>query len=206
MSDNFSNIEFISFEQIDAGQDQPAYENDVMGLGDLNNFIIDKIMSDYDNNFENLLLADTKSPSMSFYSEMMPIKSNESFSSFALGESCFSENIKTSSTLSPLESPNEQPNSKQFVCSYENCKKSFKFKWILDRHYLSHKSAKLYKCTYRGCLKSYKSKENLTLHVKNIHLKEKPYSCKFCSSLFSHRNGKNFHLIKILILILNLIK
>jgi hypothetical protein len=179
---------------MDAEQEGPAYENDVMGLGDLNQFITERMESDYDNQFENLLLAESQSPQMSFYSEMLPVKSNESFSSFALGESYLSENIKTSSTLSPVELPNDQPNNKHFVCSYENCKKSFKFKWILDRHFLSHKSAKLYKCTYRGCIKSYKSKENLTLHVKNIHLKEKPYSCKFCSSLFSHRNGKNFHL------------
>lgn len=49
---------------------------------------------------------------------------------------------------------------------------------------------KLFKCTYQNCMKAYKSKENLTLHFKNIHLKEKPYICKFCKATFSHRNGK----------------
>ena len=48
---------------------------------------------------------------------------------------------------------------------------------------------KLLKCTYQGCMKAYKSKENLTLHFRNIHLKEKPYNCKFCKAMFSHRNG-----------------
>lgn len=49
---------------------------------------------------------------------------------------------------------------------------------------------KNFKCSYEGCNKCYKSKENLTLHYKNIHLNEKPYTCKFCKATFSHRNGK----------------
>ena len=43
------------------------------------------------------------------------------------------------------------------------------------------------------CKKIYKSKENLTLHIRNIHFKEKPYNCKYCSAVFSHRNGKTYH-------------
>ncbi len=85
---------------------------------------------------------------------------------------------------------NHQEKMKLFVCNYEECKKSFNHKWILDRHLLTHKSTKMFKCEYERCVKSYKSKENLTLHIKNIHLNQKPYSCKYCPSLFSHRNGK----------------
>jgi hypothetical protein len=48
---------------------------------------------------------------------------------------------------------------------------------------------KNFTCTFENCEKVYKSKENLTLHYKNIHLKEKPYSCSYCGSQFSHRNG-----------------
>jgi hypothetical protein len=50
-------------------------------------------------------------------------------------------------------------------------------------------SIKYFKCEVQGCGKIYKSKENLTLHIKNIHLNLKPYKCRFCNSLFSHRNG-----------------
>ena len=57
---------------------------------------------------------------------------------------------------------------------------------------------KNFPCSFIGCKKFYKSKENLTLHFKNIHLKEKPYSCKYCKSVFSHRNGKYFIYITIL--------
>ena len=61
---------------------------------------------------------------------------------------------------------------------------------------IAKKNFHTYKCDYEDCNKIYKSKENLKLHIKNIHLKEKPYSCRFCDSLFSHRNGKNLILIK----------
>jgi hypothetical protein len=54
-------------------------------------------------------------------------------------------------------------------------------------------ASRLFRCTEANCNKVYKSKENLTLHVKNIHLNEKPYSCRYCSALFSHRNGKTYH-------------
>jgi hypothetical protein len=53
----------------------------------------------------------------------------------------------------------------------------------------SFKPSQVFKCEVKGCEKVYKSKENLTLHLKNIHLNLKPYKCRFCSSTFSHRNG-----------------
>jgi hypothetical protein len=51
-------------------------------------------------------------------------------------------------------------------------------------------NTKFYRCIYEGCSKAYKSKENLKLHIKTFHLKLKPYKCEFCSSAFTHRNGK----------------
>ena len=81
-------------------------------------------------------------------------------------------------------------NNKGFKCTYDNCGKSFEYRWILERHMNSHFCFKLYKCDYENCSKAYKSKENLNLHVKNQHLGQKPYQCRFCTSRFSHRNGK----------------
>jgi hypothetical protein len=52
---------------------------------------------------------------------------------------------------------------------------------------------KKFKCNWIDCPKEYRSKENLTLHLKNVHLKIKPYKCRFCLLKFSHRNGKTYH-------------
>ncbi len=52
---------------------------------------------------------------------------------------------------------------------------------------------KNFSCDYANCKKIYKTKENLQLHYKNIHLKEKPYSCCYCDKNFSHRTGKFFN-------------
>ena len=56
---------------------------------------------------------------------------------------------------------------------------------------------KQWKCTYDNCIKAYCSKENLKLHIKNVHLNEKPYPCYFCNLRFSHRNGRIYHQKKV---------
>lgn len=83
----------------------------------------------------------------------------------------------------------KKSNTKPFKCTFENCEKSFEYKWILDRHINSHFCFKMFKCDYKGCEKAYKSRENLTLHYKNKHLGVKPYECQYCQAKFSHRNG-----------------
>jgi uncharacterized Zn-finger protein len=81
--------------------------------------------------------------------------------------------------------------TKVFICT--SCKKSFKNHYKLEKHNKLHFCEKNFKCTYQACGKVYKSKENLTLHIKNKHLGMKPYKCKYCDHLFSHRNGKIYH-------------
>jgi hypothetical protein len=120
---------------------------------------------------------------------------NEELAKFALSNGEFInsvENIKCE-----LEKNAQTCNLKCFKCTFENCKRSFDFKWILDRHINSHFCFKLYNCEFANCNKAYKSKENLNLHVKNKHLGEKPYQCRFCLLRFSHRNGKNFAFFKL---------
>ena len=51
----------------------------------------------------------------------------------------------------------------------------------------------IFSCKHKGCEKKYVSNENLKLHNSNIHLRKKPYKCKFCKSKFSHLNGKTYH-------------
>jgi hypothetical protein len=40
-----------------------------------------------------------------------------------------------------------------------------------DKMCLNQTSSKMFRCSYHNCGKTYKSKENLTLHIKNKHLK-----------------------------------
>ncbi len=79
-----------------------------------------------------------------------------------------------------------------FLCSL--CHKRFTSKRTLDKHFQAHVKCAQFKCPFKGCEKEYRSKENMNLHYKNIHLNDKPYKCKYCSSLFSHRNGKRLFL------------
>ena len=90
---------------------------------------------------------------------------------------CYSENVSLNNSL---------------ILSDES-ERSF---YSLDYHNQSmisiSKSSNGKSFTCKDCNKTYKSKENLTLHIKNIHLKQKPYNCKYCSAVFSHRNGISF--------------
>lgn len=55
------------------------------------------------------------------------------------------------------------------------------------------KEKREYQCQVDDCTKIYKSRENLKLHIQNFHQHIKPYSCRYCSLTFSHRNGKTYH-------------
>ncbi len=176
-----SNIEFINFETIT----HPDYENNLdmdlcgININDLNDVLFDRYESGNDSQYDTII-----SDSRSQYSL------NFDFSNRKLNDTVNSSIEQNSSTNEiKKELDTSCFSDKPYRCEVKTCTKTFKFKWILDRHYSAHKAAKMYRCNYTECNKSYKSKENLTLHVKNIHLNEKPYSCKYCKSVFSHRNG-----------------
>ena len=180
----FSNIEFINFETLNNNENDnftikdPNYDP----LNYLNNFLLERLESECDSQTDSIM-NDSQSVH-SYFSEAQVNRVSESFSGFHIDKAT-SENESFDSGVQ-----NNSVNMESlFSCSFDNCKKNFRFKWILDRHCVSHKVSKTYCCFYKGCPKAYKSKENLNLHVKNIHLKEKPYSCRFCQSVFSHRNG-----------------
>jgi hypothetical protein len=76
-----------------------------------------------------------------------------------------------------------------YKCIFDKCGALLENKIDLEEHCTRHIRTKYFKCDVFGCDKVYRSKENLTLHIKNIHLNLKPYKCRFCNSTFSHRNG-----------------
>jgi hypothetical protein len=163
-------IQFYNFDSAMAAEPEHNIDCDAIG-GDINNFLMNRFESEFEIHCESYL-SYSKSHAAS------------------VGESEETKAEKPVEIKSKCEATGQtDPQTKQFQCLHKDCEKRFKFKWILDRHYLSHKPNKLFQCSYKDCIKSYKSKENLTLHVKNIHLKLKPYSCRYCPSLFSHRNG-----------------
>jgi hypothetical protein len=184
-----ANIQIINFDCISKEEDDNCHTNNDIGMIHLNEFLL----KGYDCEMESQCHEDSlvnDASDFSFFSDIPVSKTNDSFSSFNSNEQITYFSDLGNSPQKETESNSMFIPTNSFVCSFDNCKKNFKYKWILDRHMIAHNKIRNYKCSYRGCTKTYKSKENLTLHVKNIHLKEKPYSCKFCSSVFSHRNGK----------------
>ncbi len=190
-----SNIEIINFEELNDKEQSIDFKQEI-SLNYKNNFINDNSDSKYlesqsnANNCESSCKLNLNSDSNSiFFSNQKKVNDScQKFNDFE--QNACSDNFET-------------PNSKSFKSlekiksnSFSYLGESAKFKIFIDKNLnISTQSDNSgadikFKCTYEKCEKVYKSKENLTLHYKNIHLKEKPYSCIYCGSQFSHRNGK----------------
>lgn len=183
-----SNIEIVTFDNYDNEDENDCLyyiENHNNGLNNINNFNIDKFDSEY---LENL--GDTSQDTNKSFSTWSDNSISNSCSTSLLGETIiFSENFKN---LNINESYSQYEKILNNSFSY-NASNSTKFKLMLEESSNQLENKKLfYDCFYEGCKKIYKSKENLNLHIKNIHLKEKPYVCKYCPAQFSHRNGIYF--------------
>lgn len=192
---SISNIEIINFDELNQ-EDRTMNLEEEISLNYMNNFLKEKYESDYSES--QCDLSGYESPcNMSICSD---INSNFSNPKLAFNDSsnnsiygdqtAYSENIKTpnlNDSFFHLEKITSN--------SFSFLRKTTKFKLNIDSDNsmsnisIGSNGNKFFPCTYEGCEKVYKSKENLTLHYKNIHLREKPYSCKFCNSQFSHRNG-----------------
>eukprot|EP00357_Protocruzia_adherens_P033665 CAMPEP_0114984026 /NCGR_PEP_ID=MMETSP0216-20121206/7039_1 /TAXON_ID=223996 /ORGANISM="Protocruzia adherens, Strain Boccale" /LENGTH=317 /DNA_ID=CAMNT_0002346099 /DNA_START=156 /DNA_END=1109 /DNA_ORIENTATION=+ len=77
-------------------------------------------------------------------------------------------------------------------CSHEGCGKTFKSKYSLKRHMLSHLDVKKYQCEY--CAKRFVLKQYLKEHTY-IHTGEKPYACPFegCGKSFRQACKLSLH-------------
>lgn len=195
---SLSNIEIVNFEGLESNGEYYMDLEREIGVNYMNQFI-EKSESDYSDINPDSNDYDSSS-NLTIYSDN-PIKSanNHEYSNINnVNDSCNNSNFGDATNYSE----NKSSILSNSICNLEKiCNNSFsylkrptKFKLNLEAFNLTstsnhNKSAKMFLCTFEGCEKKYKSKENLTLHYKNIHLKEKPYSCKFCSSVFSHRNG-----------------
>lgn len=74
-----------------------------------------------------------------------------------------------------------------FVCSHQNCKKSYANKSLLKRHMEGfHSSSKKFRCSL--CGKGLASSQNLKEHLY-IHTGQKPYKCSEPECQVSFRQG-----------------
>lgn len=199
---SLSNIEIVNFDQIENNEENYMGLEHEIEMNYTNNFIIDKYESDY-SEIQNDVISYDLSCNMTICSDILinksaPEKNNNKYRNNPnlsnVYDSCNNSNIGDATNFSENKSLIQNDSFCKDINSISD-KKPTKFKINSDNEsYFSNKSnnsasIKSFPCTFEKCDKIYKSKENLTLHYKNIHLKEKPYSCKFCNSIFSHRNG-----------------
>ena len=91
-----------------------------------------------------------------------------------------------------MRKANNLPNQKKYICSYQNCQKTYQLKNILLAHLRTHYKIKPYICNY--CSKSFNEKGNLKTHVR-IHTGERPFKCKMCSKSFKALGQLKDHFI-----------
>lgn len=191
--DSFQNIEFISFEANNESQDTEIFPNKSFSLP--REHIHRSISRHFETLDDNGDFPEEGPSSLPKYLEGFNLNLNESTNSGYQDDymSCYSESYIPDRLIEyrPL--------------SLDSLSSSYLDDRIGDKigdkledrmEVFSNTSTypeRVYRCKENDCGKIYKSKENLTLHIKNIHLNLKPYKCTFCPAVFSHRNGKTYH-------------
>ncbi|KAL6861006.1 hypothetical protein J3F83DRAFT_227813 [Trichoderma novae-zelandiae] len=81
-----------------------------------------------------------------------------------------------------------------FACDWESCKKDFKRRSDLTRHYKIHTNERPHPCTAPGCDKRFIQRSALAVHTRT-HTGEKPHKCKFpgCIKRFSDSSSLARH-------------
>ena len=81
---------------------------------------------------------------------------------------------------------------KPYICSAQNCDKSYGKFILLKRHLLQHEGRGFYQCPHLNCEKNFSEKSYLKIHLR-VHTKEKPIKCKYCSRHFAARSNLCIH-------------
>ena len=82
---------------------------------------------------------------------------------------------------------------KRFRCGYPECNKSYKYRYALERHLVSHSGLSKFKCTDRGCNKYFSYRWVLKRHILTKHTSEKPFQCYLCGSRFGRNDILKAH-------------
>jgi len=82
---------------------------------------------------------------------------------------------------------------KRYICTIENCNKTFYQRTHLKIHERSHTGFKPYPCTEPNCGQSFSQMGNLKTHQRR-HTGERPYQCQICSKSFAQRGNVRAHM------------
>ena len=82
----------------------------------------------------------------------------------------------------------------KFTCCY--CKKEFKNRSSLKRHFTVHQKVRIFRCRFKECDKSFRDKFELRHHEKIVHLLKKDFICPIqgCGARFKMNSQRNFHM------------
>ena len=189
-----NSIEIINFDELNENEQSIDLEQET-GFNYINNCIVEKYNSEYSENQSDLNINESNC-NISFFSDNNSIFSNHkinfngNYPNLSYTEhTAYSESLKSNSFSESFSNLDIIRNN-----SFSYLTDKFKFSCdgkLKNSNLCRNNSAnRIFACTFETCEKVYKSKENRILHYKNIHLNEKPYSCGYCNSRFSHRNGK----------------
>jgi len=84
---------------------------------------------------------------------------------------------------------------KPFACTHADCNKRFRLKNELNAHFLgSHKENHRFKCPH--CAFSHYFPAKVKMHVRTVHLGEKPFACSFpgCDKRYSANESLKKHM------------
>ena len=97
------------------------------------------------------------------------------------------------STVVTRQKARELSSQRPFVCTYENCKKTYVKSTHLKTHLRRHLGDKPFVCTYEGCKWRFSRSDELSRH-KRTHTGLRPFKCKTCQKSFVRSDHLSKHM------------